>query len=367
MQGEKSVNFYKKFYFLSLVFLLSVSFTYAQKKKITPKKQVVTSTRKVTDARLMPPANRKFNHSFELTVDYDRFKDFTSVQLRIPINSIETMYFLLQFNGEKIKQPPKEILFQYFGDVDKFVLPVRDFIVLTDRDRLRIKFIDYQPEVNGKKVFVAKIDYPTFLRIANGESVDMQIGETELNFDEQSLEALKDFASRTNPNTNRDSEIAETKAIEKEVKDEAAKLFKLTPRVKAQIKQTLASIELLHQGIKKATSTNSPDEEGMFLMLQFSAAIIKDLNVIPEGLFKQLVTSSVEDATSSLIISGVRANIFSQDNPAYKTILQKAISKYKIADYPDEEQPKILLSNSEKSLYHAETIASAAKIIELEQ
>lgn len=361
------MNFYKKFYFLSLVFLLSVSFTYAQKKNTTPKKQVTTSTRKVTDARLTPPANRKFNHSFELTNNYDRFEDSTKVELRIPINSVETMYFQFLFNGDRIKQSPKQILFQYFGNSNKFPLPVEDFVVLTDRDRFRIKIIQLPELDNGKIPFAAVIDYPTFLRIANGESVEMKIGETELTFDEQSLEALKDFASRTNPNVNRNSEIAETKALEKQVKDEAAKLLKLTPRVKAKIKQTLAGVGLLHQGIRKATSSNPPDEEGLFLMLQFSAAIIKELNDIPEGLFKQLVVSSVEDATSSLIISGVRANIFSQNNPSYKTVLEKATSKYKLADYPDEEQPLILLRNSEESLYHAETIASAAKIIELEQ
>jgi hypothetical protein len=322
---------------------------------------------KSSNTRLTPPLTRKFNHSFELTSDYDKFENSTKVQLRIPINSMESMYLFFDFNGERIKQPPKQIVFQYFGDSGKFFLPVKDFVVLTDRGRFRIKIIQLPELDNGKIPFAAVIDYPTFLRIANGESIEMKIGETELTFDEQSLEALKDFASRTNPNGNRVSEIAETKAVEKEVKDEAAKLLRLTPRVKAKLKQTLAGVVLLQQGIRKAISTNPPDEEGLLLMLQFSATIIKELNDIPEGLFKQLITSGVEDATSSLIISGVRANIFSRNNPSYKTVLEKAMSKYRLPDYPDEEQPLILLKNSEESLYHAETIASAAKIIELEQ
>jgi hypothetical protein len=240
-----------KICFLSLVFLLSVSFTYAQKKKTTQKKQTVTTTRKVTDARLTPPANRKFNHSFELSSDYDRFENSTKVQLRIPINSMESMYLYFGFNGERIKQSPKQIVFQYFGDSRKFFLPVKDFVVLTDRDRFRIKIIQLPELDNGKIPFAAVIDYPTFLRIANGETVEMKIGETELTFDEQSLEALKDFASRTNPNANRDSEITETRALEKEVKDEAAKLMRLTPKIKAEIRETLTKIDLLQQGVKK--------------------------------------------------------------------------------------------------------------------
>ena len=277
------------------------------------------------------------------------------------------MYFEFLFRGEKIKQAPKQIMFQYFGNSEKFSSPIKDFVVLTDKDRLRIKTIQLPELDNGKIPFVSAIDYPTFLRIANGESVEMKIGETELTFDDRSLEALKDIASRTNPSANRDSEIAEAKAVDKQLKAEAAKLFNLTPRVKAQIKKLLSGVTLLQQGVRKATSNTTPDQEGFFIMLQFSEATIKELNIIPEGLFKKLVTSSVEDASSSLIISGVRANIFSQNNPSYKTVLEKAMSKYKLADYSDEEQPAILLTHSEEALSHAETIASAAKIIELEQ
>jgi hypothetical protein len=360
------VNFYRKIFCGVVILLLSVSYISAQKKKTTQKKQPVTSARKVTDARLTPPVNRKFNHSFELTNDYDRFENSTKVELRIPINSMETMYFQFLFNGERIKQPPKQIMFQYFGDSRKFFLPVKDFVVLTDRDRFRIKIIQLPELDNGKIPFAAVIDYPTFLRIANGESVEMKIGETELTFDEQSLEALKDFASRTNPNVNRNSEIAETRALEKEVKDEAAKLLKLTPRVKAKIKETLTGVRLFQQGVRKATASNPPDEEGMFLMLQFSVILSKEVLNLPGGLFKRIVVSSVQDANSALIISGVRTKIFSQNNPNYKSVLESAINKYKLNDYPEEEQPSILLSNSEEAIYHAETIASAAKIIELE-
>jgi hypothetical protein len=349
-----------------IILTLSFSIFGQTKKPVKKSNPKSSSSKKVVDLRLTPPANREFNHSFELTSDYDRFEDSTKVTLRIPINSMEVMYFFFGFKGEQIKQPPKQIIFQYFGDTKKFFLEVKDFVVLTDRDRFRIKMIQLPELDNGKIPFAAVFDYPTFLRIANGESIDMKIGDTELNFDEASLEAIKDFASRTNPNVNRISEIVKQKALEKEVKDEAARLLKLTPRVKVQIKQHLKSIDLFQQGIKKATSTNPPDEEGMFLMLNFSLSIMKEIDVIPNGLFKKIVLDSLEDATASLIISGVRAKTFSQDNSAYKSVLEKAMNKYKLADYPDEQQPIILLSNSEEALYYAITIASAAKIIDLE-
>ena len=40
------------------------------------------------------------------------------------------------------------------------------------------------------------------------------------------------------------------------------------------------------------------------------------------------------------------------------------MNKYKLSDYPDSEQTEILLTKSEEALYHAQTLASAAKIIE---
>ena len=89
------MNLYKKFYFVGLIFLLSVSFTYAQKKKTTQKKQTVTSSRKVTNLRLVPPANREFNHRFTIDVSYDKFANRTKVQMRLPINSVESVHFCL--------------------------------------------------------------------------------------------------------------------------------------------------------------------------------------------------------------------------------------------------------------------------------
>lgn len=359
------MSLYKKILFVGIVLLFLTSTDYAQRKATPRKKQSTPVTQKATDSRLTPPTNRKFNHSFELTSDYDKFENTTKVQLRIPINSVETMYLVFSFNGEKIKQAPKQILFQYFGNSSKFFLPVKDFVVLTDRDRLRIKIIQLPELDNGKIPFAAVFDYPTFLRIANGESVEMKIGETELIFDDESLEALKDFASRTNPKNDRSAEITEAKGIGRQVKDEAAKLLRLTPKVKAEIKETLEKISLLQQGVKKAITGERTDEEFMSLTLDFGGELLQDGKNLPDGLLKRLILDSILDTISSHVIYGTRAGIFSQSDPNYKPLLEAAVKKYNLTDYAEKEQPSILLSNAEQSLYHAQTLAAAAKIIEI--
>ena len=276
--------------------MLSVSYMSAQGKQTT-KKTPTPTVRKVGDPRLIPPAIRKFNHSFELTSTYDKFKDITQVQLRIPINSVESMYYWFSFTGEKILTPPKAIIFQYFGNSKKFDLPVNETIVLTDRDRFHIKLIQLPELDNGKIPFAGSIDYSTFLLIANGVTIAMQIGQTELDFDEQSLEALKDFASRTDPKANRNAEIASNKAIEQEIKSEAQKLIKLTPREKAKIKEVIEGLQLFQQGIRKASESDPPDKDGMGLMLGFSVVLKRGLDAFPSGLLKQTVSSAIEDAT----------------------------------------------------------------------
>jgi hypothetical protein len=104
----------------------------------------------------------------------------------------------------------------------------------------------------------------------------------------------------------------------------------------------------------------------MMLTLEFAGEVLQDAQRLPNGLLKRLILDSLSDTNASLIIFGTRSGIFNQNNPNYKPILEASIKKYNLNDYPEKEQPSILLSKAEESFYHAETIASAAKIIELE-
>lgn len=344
---------------------LAVAFPALSQKKTKGKPAQVT--KKASDSRLTPPANRKFNHSLELTANYDRFENNTHVQLRIPANSVEVMYMDFGFTGEVLKHAPQAILFQYFADSRKLTfLTPKEAIFLTDRDRFRIKLIPLPELENGKVPFVASIDYATFLKIANGKTVAFKVGETENYFDEEGLEALKDFASRTNPKANRSSEIAETNAIKKDVMAEVAKLNRLTPRAKAQIKETLDYIELVQIGLKKATSSEPADGDGIRLMGNSASGLLKGIDAVPSGTFKQLLQACADDLFSAIIIAGGKVGVFDSRTAEFKRITKEAFARNKLDEFPDKDHVSILLSKSEEALFHAKTIASAAKIIEPE-
>lgn len=326
-----------------------------------------TRTSKIINPRLAPPAYRKFNHSFELTSEYDKFKNITEISLRIPINEIETLYFHLWFYGEKIKGPPNEILFNYFGDSRKFPSLVTGIITVTDKDLLHFKLLDFQPNVNGKTVLVAKLTYPTLLRLANALSIDMKIGSTILRFDDASLEALKDFASRTNPNINRDAEIAERRELEKTIDSEALKLKILNPSAKATIKQLLERASQMAVLAKKVLLSENPPTEDALTILELAPHYKANETVLPSGIFKNLLASSVEDITCSIIIFEVDNGVLSEDNPNIKGVAENAIKKYRLTAYREEERPMILLSKAEESLYYLYTLASAAGIVHFEE
>jgi len=354
------VNLYKKFYFVSLICLLSVSFAYAQKRKPTQKTQPVTSSRKVTNSRLVPPANREFNHRFTIDVSYDKFANRTKVQMRLPINSVESLHFAFLFDGEKIKQTPKEIIFLYFKDSGReFLFPVKDFVVLTDKDRLRIKMVESPGlENDGKIPYLAKFDYPTFLRIANAERLDMKVGDFEITFDEESLEALKDFASRTNPNSKPTAETAETQLAEKQVKAEVDKLLRTNSTVKAAIRDTL---ETMRAALLLSESSAEPQDK-QAVVGEASRTFLENKDSIPNGLFKEMLDSAMKDLVRADILKGVNAGLI--DKKSFD--ISEIVRQYNLSKVPEAERPAVILTSAKETLLQLYTIASMAKIIELE-
>lgn len=332
--------------------------TFGQKKLPTK-----PAPKKVVDSRLTPPPVRRFNHSLEVTSEYDRFENQTKVTLRLQLNSMESMYMLFGFPGQSIKVAPKAILFQYFMDSEKIFLTPKEAIFLTDRDRFRIKLISLPELDNGKVPFAASIDYQTFLRIANGESVAFKIGETENYFDDEGLEALKDFASRTGPNAARSEEVAQKTALEKEVLAEVNKLRRLTPRVKDQIKTVIERIELLQAGLAKAGLTNPPDSEGISLIGSLVPGVVEESKAVPEGKLKDLITWSMEDLFAGIMLAGGRAGVFDSSKSAFKNLLKTPSERNKLADYPDKDHVSLLLGASRETLSHAKLIAASAGII----
>lgn len=350
-----------KYLFVTVVLALSFVNVSGQKTKPAAKAPV----KRPTDPRLIPPPLKAYKHSLEVTSTYDRFENKTLVQFRIQLNSVEAMYMNFGFTGETPKEVPKGILFQYFADPDKLLLTPTEVIFLTDRDRFRLKLGSLPPLDNGKVPFFAVIDYPTFLKIANGTSVAFKIGSTENDFDDEGLEALKDFASRTNPKADRSTEVAQSSAVKKDLLAEAQKLRNLTPKAKAEVKDLLDGIEMLDMALRKATSSNPPDGQGIEISKGLASSLLLKSQSLSVGSFKQLITWSLDDAMSALLLSGSKVGVFDPNDPGVKEIISKAIVRNKLNDYPEKDHYAILLSSSEEALFHAKTIAGAARILEI--
>lgn len=347
--------------FTALLMFLPLLSLQAQKNpsSVTTRKSSGT-TQKAIDHRLIPPPNRKFDHRFYIDVNYDKFQNRTKVQIRLPINSVESVHFAYLFNGEKLRQAPKEIIFLYFKDADrKFLFPVKDFIVLTDKDRLRIKMVEApELESDGKFPYLAKLDYPTFLRIANAEKVDMKIGDFEIAFDDESLEALKDLASRTNPNFKEDAETAETKAVEKQVKAEVDKLIRTSSAVKPVIREIL-------EGMKVALSVSQSTVEPQIKQSavgEASRTFIENKDLVPNGLFKEMLDSCMKDLVRADILNGVNAGII--DKQSFDT--SEIVRQYNLSTVPEPKRPAIILSSAKETLTQLYNLAAMAKIVDID-
>lgn len=357
----KSMNFYMKIFCGAIILLLPFSYIEAQRKKPVQKKSTETQTsRKATDSGLTPPPNRKFNHRFNIDVNYDKFENRTKVQLRLPINSIESVHFAYFFVSEKVKQAPSEIIFLFFKDAGReFLLPVKDFVVLTDKDRLRIKMVEApELESDGKIPYLAKFDYPTFLRIANAKRLDMKIGDFEITFDEESIEALKDLASRTNPKFKETPEEAENQAAEKQLKAEVDKLYRTSSVVKSSIRETLES---MRQALLISESSAEPKAK-QSAVGQASRTFLENKDAIPNGIFKEMLDSAMKELVRADILNGVNAGVI--DKEAFDT--SEIVRQYNLSGVPEDKRPSVILSKARETLLQLYTIASMAKIIELE-
>jgi len=338
----------RKFALAAFVVGLCVLPVLAQKAK-TP------IVRKAVESRLKPPATRKFDHSMELTSEFDKFKNSTKVALRIPGNESGAAYFAFFFTGEKLATPPKDILFQYFENEDSFLLPVTDFIVLADGTRLRLRLTQL-PAVGAKAQFFTKLNYLTFLRIANSANVEMKIGQTEITFSSEAIEALKDFASRTSPAFYKQAKLAGDKRLEARFKREAVDLLILSSNNKSRIKEVLASTQ---DAVRIARESTDVD-----LIVSSSLQALKfyteNSDAFPNSLLKMLIENATGDLAASAMVRGIKAGKIKTDDPDVKPFLDVAITQNGLRKVPQEEWAAILLSKAENGINDALSIASAA-------
>lgn len=193
------------FILLLCSFSLIVTNVDAQKKRNVGRKQNDGSSPKITDPRLIAPAPRTFNHSYEITDKYDKFNDFTQVVLRLPFGKggyygHGYISFYFTYIGNKLMHPPKSILFWYYETKRTYLGNTSTMIAFADNDKL-IKHSSSCNYSDGSKACLFEIPYKTFLLLTNSSKVEMQIGDKEFQLSQDELEAMKDFASRTNSNS----------------------------------------------------------------------------------------------------------------------------------------------------------------------
>ncbi len=347
---SRSLDNFLVFTAVTVILIGSSQLTFAQKAK-------APVVRKTVDSRLKAPENRQFNHRFTIDFNYDKFENRTKVQMRLPVNALESVHFAYFFNGEKLKVAPTDVIFMFFKDKEReFLFPVTDFVVLTDRDRMRVKMVEAQDLViEGKNPYVAKLDYATFLKMANVKTLDVKIGDFAITFDDEAIEALKDFASRTSPAYREPKADLEAKAVGKNIKGEAERLRRLSLETKAAIREVLTAAKY---SMVLCLSDEADDEKqasvagASQIYLQNKEAFTGDFAVLMDQVIKALVRSD--------ILRGIKNGTIDRNQFDMKAI----IDEYGLAKVPVNERPAAILRNGSEVLLVALRMATEAEIID---
>ncbi len=334
-------------FWLVLIFLLPTSID-AQKKKTLPK---------VGDQRVAAPITRRFNHRFTIDFSYDQFEDRTKVQMRLPVNAVESIHFAYFFKGQKLRVAPTDIIFMFFKDTGReFLFPVTDFVILTDRDRMRVKMVEANDLiVDGKNPYTAKLDYPTFLKMANAKTLDVKIGDFAISFDNEAMEALKDFASRSSPTYKPSQAQRGSNKLDKNVKDEADRLRRMSIETKAAIRDVLVVAKasmIVCLGSSAADIKQASVGEASQVWIENKSAFSGDFAELMDEVMKALVRSD--------ILRGVRNGTI--DARQFNT--QEIVAQYELSKVPAARRPKAILNVGDKYLDMVLRIARAAEIID---
>lgn len=323
---------------------------------IAAQKNKPAAVRKV-DSRLQPPPNRAFKHRFVIDVNYDKFEDSTKVQMRLPVNAVESVHFAYFFKGEKLRAAPTEIIFMLFKDKDRqFLLPVNDFVALTDRDRMRIKMVETPGLIiDGKNPYTAKLDYATFLKMVNAKTLDIKIGDFEIAFDNESMEALKDFGSRTNPAYRETKAQQQTNNIDKNITTEADNLRRLNLETKNEIREVLVAAKasmIICLGASEDRVKQASVASASQVYLKNKAAFTGDFAILVDEVMKALVRSD--------ILRGIANGSI----PRSQFGTQEIINEYQLAQIPISQRPAAILEVGDKYLDMVLRISREAGIIE---
>lgn len=157
---------------------------------------------------LLVPSYAQTTADKNIEIKYDKFKDRTTVSLKLTITEklpIEELLFALtnSFEGKKQTSMPSDIS-GFFLSVtkEKQYSISHSWIVLADDERIKLGDGMYQGEANDSRaaeVIIYSISSENLKKIANAKKVEMQLGSKEFTLTELQLASFKEFYKQIVP------------------------------------------------------------------------------------------------------------------------------------------------------------------------
>jgi len=144
----------------------------------------------------------------KITTKYDKFKDITSLSLKLAISKDTNEFFVLfinaAFDGKTPASSDKDIMFSFISMTsEKQPAPAsRSWIALADDERINLGNGEYTNTListtyaSTMAYFVSEINLK---KIANAKKVEMQVGSKEFALSESQIASLKELYKQLVP------------------------------------------------------------------------------------------------------------------------------------------------------------------------
>lgn len=159
-------------------------------------------------SKVQLPPRGEYRHPYKIDYKYDKFKDFSAMQLDDMIISKDlklNAYFLYKGNDMKVTPPLVHLRFLSKSTNWKYLDHSSLDLILNDNIRLNLGNLKHDGTVGSGYVLefmYADLPVETFLQIATAQKVEGKLFTTEFTLKPEQIEALKDLASRLSPEEN---------------------------------------------------------------------------------------------------------------------------------------------------------------------
>lgn len=151
------------------------------------------------------PAKQKYDHPFAINVKYNKFKDFSNLDIMdLPLTeNIKFMFFTTYSGSIPPKSLPQSISCMITSTTDdwKFLTQHDVTLLVNGSNRLHYETKHDGKVGSGYVLEFLMFEMPTedFLQIVNADSVEVQIFTTEAKLTKTTFNGMRDFASRLVP------------------------------------------------------------------------------------------------------------------------------------------------------------------------